>query len=321
MATLNQVACLGAIGNTGVGTCNYNEAPYKWAILIPKNEVITAANAVNFESYLTAKLINNSPDARWRIIGPFRTMEEAGREEQSETFDDGYKAITADPTESTIYTIIGSSCAGKNLDDFNGQQDIFDVLYVDKSGVVLGQQVTNATTGDMEIGGFPMDMLSVKLRTKATYAATARYRVEILHVDARQLVKNRAVIDCSNFRWAKIQNTYGVQNVSLLDGSSSVAGTHTFTALGSCGNANLGLLFKTKLNATARWIVTNAATGAVKAVTSFTIDTNGAITVVIPTPGAAGTQYLLTSAGVTDWASDGMSYYEVQFPLLLTIIA
>jgi len=321
MGTLNQIVCLGAIGNTGVGTCNYNEAPYKWAILIPKNEVITAANAVNFETYVTGKLVNNSAASRWRMIGMFRSMEETGREEQSETFDDGFKAITADPTESTIYTIIGSSCAGKNLDDFDGQQDLYDVLYIDKNGIVLGQQVTNATTGDLEIGGWPIDMLSVKVRTKPTYAATARYRVEILHTNPRQLIKNRAVIDCSNFRWSRIQTTYAVQNVTLLDGSSAVAGTHVFSVMGSCGNANLGKLFPTKLNATARWIVTNASTGVVKTVTSFTVAADGVITVVIPTPGAAGTQYYLTSAGVTDWATDGMPYYEVQYPLLLTIIS
>jgi len=314
------IPCIGAKSNTGVGTCNYKDKEIKYAILIPAGETITVANALNFKPYLEGKLVNNDASARWRAIGRFQGFTEAGREEQTEVLDSGRKEFTSDPTESTVYTLVGSSCTGRNLLDLDHQEMLFDVIYVDKDGWILCQQAPNATTGLMELGGYPLDWLSVKMPTKASSTAVTKYMIEFGHEDPKALYKNRITIDATNFRLPVMFKTLAVQNVTLTETTvSAVAGTHKFSAVAACGGNNLGVTYAAKLNATARWLLKDAA-GATKTVTSFTIAGDGETTIVIPTPGTTGTKYYLYNTSVTDWATEGMKYYEVANPLVLTII-
>lgn len=320
----NQVDCFTRRLNTGTGKGCYNQTPTIYWILRPKSSPsITAAQADDMATHLKTMLINDDPSLRYRAIGRFSGLDySGGEEEQRETYDDGTSKVTRDATGSWLNTITkGTSCKGAVILSYDQSQDIYDIIRVERSGVIDGQMSRNETTNALEFVGYSAQEISAKTVEEATFTTAPKFRIQATLVDPKSDYINKMVLDCSNLRIAQILEQYQVQDATIAESTVSVAaGTHKFWLTGPCGGGNLGKEFATELGDDLHWTLTNKTTGVAVAMTSVTFNTaTGEGTVVMTTPPSAGTVLLFKGKSISDWATAGVKYYETN-TIELTII-
>jgi len=321
MASLNQITCPTSTANTGVGSCNWIPSPDIYKIAIPKGTRITAANTVDFKTFIKSKLIEDDRTQRWFAIGQLTGVENSGTDVVKETAADGSVFISKDPTAVWKYEIKGSnSCIQKNFLGFDQSQNEYDFLRFQSKGFLVGQKDFNsALPNSIELGGYQPQMVYVYPMSEATWANVANSYMEFSYLNPKQDQANMAVIDCSNLNLDTVLKDYSVQNVEFQQ-SATVAtrGVFKILALSGCGNTNLGLAYASILNDPTLFDVTDAA-GTAATIGSVGINSiTGEITITCT--GTSAGVYRFKLASVSTLAAAGIKYYETPTALSITNI-
>jgi hypothetical protein len=238
----NTLACDLSNPNQGIGSCQYIMAPWVWVLAIPKGSTIVASDAAStkFASLIATKLVADT--GRWYRLGPFTNgLIPESNDPATQNFDNGAIFYPRDTVWNLRGIIANSSiCQQQNLQKFDGAHTEFDFLFIDNNGILVGQKVTNPSTGALELGGFAIQDLYVMAQTVATFTAVpqSELRMNILNVKAVQA--NMAIIDLSNTTYVTSLNIGGVQDVYLTTVSVSTT-TLKIIASANCSNTNLGL--------------------------------------------------------------------------------
>jgi len=296
MAAFNQLQCQSRAGNTGIGRCTQSNAVEVGLFLIPKGSVITAANAADLKTFIAGKVHATLYAERWHPIGNFVEVTPQDSEETMTEYADGSQTVNRDAYYRTRYRHTKGDCFHASLVAFNGRENEFDVIAVDKMGRLIVVNKNNLTTGVPELGGQAVSRLKAPNKGKATFADAGTYYFDVDYADATEYNEQYATLQAQdsfgkNFNPLKWGQDNAVQDVIIQNTSTLVAGVVTLLFGTGCGQSSLGTIYAlTAAMLTAK----NKATGAAITITSL-----------VASPAGAG-QYVLTmDTGDADYPTSG----------------
>lgn len=127
MPSINQVICVGSVGNTGVPLCPLDPGFISGSIIVPKG---TEIDVTSLQSNLAALLYNASPTARGYAIYDFEKITDASDKLQLQSMPTGAKhPVREGYNDHTFQYFDGALSVHKNLRKFNGSE--WDFYYVD----------------------------------------------------------------------------------------------------------------------------------------------------------------------------------------------
>lgn len=314
MAVINQLNCTTFTGgNTGFGRCYYEPKPRKYAILVPKGTIITAADFATIQTYLQGKLINDNAALRFHALGQFEDWEDNSEDRAQQTFGSGRKITTKEPTEQLNYVMYdGGLCNQKNALDFDGAHKGYEVLYVDTENF-LQFEMTTTTAGAAAAKGFDMGEFYTYPFKQPTPSNVAMYRISISHENVKEMQKNMGVVPLG-FNFDTMRNTYAIQNATLTDVTpgGAAAGVFTVQIMGGCGSDNLATIYGSALASATLFNVT-AAGAAIT--TTYALNAAGdAVVFTMDTLDAdypnAGDPIDISMKAPSLFTAAGISYYE-----------
>lgn len=259
-SALDTVNC-NTSGNTGLIKCSFAPDIFVRPIAVPKGTVIPASSmtdAATFNDYLASQTIADNRNNRYFILPPMTNLKDntgdvITEKRNNQTF------FVANPGYSWEYQMTSNYClylAVKNLLTYG--IDVFDYLFLDAMGNVIGTAATDAN-GDTGLAGWSMSSIFIADWTQKTASNLPKYMIMFTLENNKQAVENSAWMT-TNF--TPNMSTMGLQNVALYKGGTTTA-THLFVGgkLG-CGATELGDTWGSTLADDAYWTVTNPATGA-----------------------------------------------------------
>lgn len=171
---LNQLSCAKALSNTGLPTCFFNPKNIEGCILIPKGTTYTQTQQLTLPTVLAAAAINDNIALRIFPIKRFIDFEDQTEDNPTQTFGYGGKEKIRQGKYAWYFMYNnGGMALHTALYSFDGQQELYDVIFIDNKnnclwGVVKGTNMN-------ELGGFNIEMLDVKNIKLNTGAASTVY--------------------------------------------------------------------------------------------------------------------------------------------------
>lgn len=260
-AVLGAASCTN-YANTGVVPCTVEPSIFSNAIAIPKGFVIPNASLITsavLNAYITAKFITDSRSARWFLVPQMTDLKDDTGDPVTESRNN-YKATVQSKPYDWTYRLNTKLCGYKSV--FNllqYKQDLFDFLFIDDMGTIIGTSAADAT-GAAGLGGFSMFEVFVADWTQKVANTNPMYHISFRLLNNTQMTTGSVMMQ-SNFTVAN--NTMGLVNVKLQQGAGTNTAAHIFVkgSMG-CGGTLLGTDWGSVLNVTAAWLVFNTATGA-----------------------------------------------------------
>lgn len=273
MAELNVITCVqsgAGASNTGVGSCTFDPKEIIGALLVPKGLSLSNSEVVDLKETLIS--LANEDDRSKRVfpIGTFVELEDGSEDEQTEEFGYGVSKVTREGTYILSFRFTnGGKCLHSKLRAFNGAEDSYDVIFVDRQQALLGTMVEK--DGEPALGGYALEELYVPKMTFSDGSASTGYWIRFTLADVAE-VNDRFgfVLPAPQDVFNVIRTVRGMIDIVLRAGTTSLStGEVTVTALANCGSTNIAELFGQELNDTSLWIVT-APLGVV-AITSVSV--------------------------------------------------
>lgn len=278
--SFNILACNQNAPNQGVGNCEYIPAPWVWAIAIPKGTTITATDAASstLAALIQTKMHANNPAERWFVLGRFNSLNPESNDPATQNVDDGSIFYPRD----TVWNLRGmimnaSKCRQQNILKFNNKQASYDFFFIDANGILVGQKVTNPSTGLLELGGIAMQNIYVMAQTLATWTAVPQSEVRFNILDVKRVQENMAIADLSNTTYLSSLNSGGVQDVYLTKLGASTT-TIKIIANANCSNSNLGVDLGTSYAVAGNFVLYNTTTSASVVPSGVSVNAAGEIT-------------------------------------------
>lgn len=283
MATLNGLSCGSSILNTGIVSCTFDLKEVIGSILIPKGKTYTKEEIATWQASLIADANADAKKERIYPIGRFEAITDNSEDAVSETLGYGGQYFLRDGQYRFQFRVLnGSKCFHTQLRSFTGQENKFDILFVDKQQAVMGTIVIDKTTGEPTLGGYTLSQIYVPKVKFPDGSAGAMYLINFILADESQLNDRFGFVKEETEPFDVLKEVLGMLDISLqnLTPSGATAGTKTIALLSGCGSQSLVDLFATELAAPSLWKVTNAATGGDITVTSVTAAASGFILVL-----------------------------------------
>lgn len=273
MATINGLSCGSSILNTGVPACTFDPKEIIGAILIPKGKRFTASDVDNFKSTLIS--LANADDKKTRIypIGRFEAITDNSEDVVSQTLGYGSEYSIRDGQYRVQFQVVnGSKCFHTQLRSFKGQENRFDVLFIDKQQAIMGTIVIDSTSGEPTLGGYDLSQIYVPKMKFADGSNMAMYEIKFSLTDEAQLNDRFGFVLESDEPFDVLKEVLGILDVNLqnLTPSGATAGEKTIATMSGCGGQSLVDLFATELASPSLWVVKNASTGGDVTVTAVT---------------------------------------------------
>lgn len=146
---LNQLDCLQAAGNTGVGSCFVDIQKIVGAFLTPKGWEV---DITDLQANLIAATHASSKALRIFPIYDFKTITDGTEKPVIQSFPDGSKAFVRDGFNDWMYQFVrGGASLTKELRKFN--KYAYDFMFIDADGKLLGIKGSTTT----KLRAFPSD--------------------------------------------------------------------------------------------------------------------------------------------------------------------
>jgi len=320
MATLNLLTCDTASGNTGIGKCVRMLQAAVGGFFIPKGTGISAADAVNLKTFIAGKVHAAVYAERWHPVGNWNTITAQDQEEVTQTFEDGSSYTNRDGYYSAMYRHLNGQCFHQSLRRFEGRQEQYDYLEVDKDGRLVGVAGYNAAGLEM-LYGFDLSRIHIPNLTRATQAEAVGYWLTLDLADATEMNDRVMMMDAKDVQGIKFNplayaKSQSVKDVFLsnLTPSGAASGVFTIFVAEGCNDVSIGKTYGAALTA-ANVVAKNKTTGAPITVTSFVVQATDAapyiLTLDTTDPDYPATGYIeLTLTGVTSLFTALGNYYE-----------
>lgn len=256
MSIINQYLCASLFGNTGIGACSLIPKEIKGMFIVPRNFVITQANADNLQSFLEDAATADLATQRIFPVHNFVGITDDSEEPVRETLGYGGNATLRQGNYSwTMRFLDGGLCLLTQLQRFN-QQPIA-VLFYDADGVIYGRRTAGG------LAGIPVIDFNANKWTPSDGSVLAGFTITV-EFDSRYLNQELAFLKDDTVDLTDIS---GLQPVHL-QAVSATAGSVTVQALAGCGGENLYDLYSTQLAAPALWVAigTNGTVQTIDAV-------------------------------------------------------
>lgn len=267
MSIINQYLCSALFGNTGIGQCSLIPKEIKGFFIVPRNFVITQANADALQSYLETAAANDLPTERIYPVHNLVGITDNSEEPVRETLGYGGNATLRQGNYSWTFRFLdGGLCLLRSLQRFN-QQPV-SILFYDADGVLFGRKVS---TG---LAGVPVIDFNANKWTPSDGSVIAGFTVTI-EMDSRYLNQDLAVIQDEN---VDLTSILGLQT-AMLNVTAASASSVTVQVMAACGGVNLYDLYAAQLADETVWTAvgvsgaaqTISAVAGVPASKSFTL--------------------------------------------------
>lgn len=306
MSIINQYVCSALFGNTGIGQCSLIPKEIKGFFIVPRDFVITQADANDLQSFLESSASEDLPSQRIFPVHNLVGITDNSEEPVRETLGYGGNATLRQGNYSWTFRFLdGGLCLLKQLQRFN-QQPI-SIIFYDADGVLFGRQTS---TG---LAGVPVIDFNANKWTPSDGSVLAGFTVTV-EFDSRHLNQDLAFLRDDTVDLSEIK---GLQ-AALIVVSAASAASITAQVLSACGGDNLYDLYSTQLADPGVWTAigvtgeaqTIDAIAAVPATKGFTLSFDPSRTVATNLNLAAVS--LLDAAGIV-----GFEGQQVTVPVTL----
>lgn len=259
MATINNPNCIVLNSNTGVGNCKLFPKHIKGAVLLPKNKVLTDAEALDLKTTLRALFIQTN------LLRAFPVIEFVGFKDSSKKTTFGSLGYGKElPVKQGDYMwdfdLANGICFSNKLKAFNPPNNFYDALFVDADNNFWGTKSINATTGAVEIKGFSLDYIFTDDFELTDGSKPAVSMVRFALKDAKEFNQDVAYIPASKVN-IKLNELKGMFDL-VLTKQAAIANKVTVGVNTLCDGIDLYSLYADALASASLWIVKNASTGA-----------------------------------------------------------
>lgn len=281
MALLTNFNCLVSyIRGMALPRCIKNFGNWKYYLLVPKGELITAANLANWQTYLQGKLTEDDADERWYLVGKFHTVRTAYQEADVVTLGDKSTRETqkSAPGWETEFDN-GGLCYAQAVMSMDDAQDLFDLIIVNQNGMFIGTEYydTSAVPAASKLRGFNLSELTVPNPVIGVPEDIDRNMMRIMLEDSDEIFRNVMTVDTSGTFLSGLQ-TYAMTDIMLSQLSTmTTLGVVTVGAASGCGSVNIATSAAATFFANAaRWEARNTTTGGAIPITLVTVSSTGA---------------------------------------------
>lgn len=275
MAKINGLSCGKQIKNTGVLACSFDPKIFIGALLIPKGKTFDATDVASFKTTLVGLANENDNKKRVYPIGRFEGLDDQSSDEVTFTTGYGRDYIVEDGDYVWQFNVLnGNKCYHTQLRSFSGQQDRFDVLFVDKQNAILGTTIDNGD-GTFSLGGYSLSQIYVPKIQIADGDNPAQYHIRFSLTDAGQFNDNFGFV-LSDPVWDVLKTVVGMYDVHLnnVTPNNAASGKFTINPTAGCSNQNLLELFETELSdmsPSPLWEVTDVTSGSALTISTITV--------------------------------------------------
>lgn len=313
MANVNYLNCTTDTPYTGVAKCNIPFGMLQGMIFVPKGTKYTLAQLATLSTTLATAAQQVGPTTRVYPVGPFIGFTDTSTDTVLETTDYGYSAVVRDGT--FVWkgrTGFGGDCLYKGLRKFHNKQDLYDVIYIFKKGMLLTYQ-PNVTTGALEVKGVAVSLINVPIFKLAVGTTAEQYMIETQIFDATQIADDSIFVQTDTSALNVVQGISGVdiQNAAVFN--TSPAGAVDVLPVVSCDGSSLVTTYGSTWASASLWVATNALTGAVITITGVSI-VLGKYRIQLDTTDtdypASGAKVVITGASVATLYAAGIIGYE-----------
>jgi hypothetical protein len=276
------------------------------ALLSPRGSVLTATQLVNPLTTLQGNLIAEPRSGRSFIIGKLGKFKDDSDSEKTEDMD-GLKNTTFEGNYDFMWQILnGGKCKHQTLRQFNFQQALYDVYFIDESFNMWGTNVPDAS-GNAQLGGYTLHW---KQKTQTT---DNNYGIQFRLDDVKQMNENYAYVSLG-FNPLNPANLLGVKDVTIT--ATGTAGTFTVTGSVGCGTTNLALLYGSALAAPGAWTVKDNTAVTTLTISGVTLNAAGNAYTFTVTGGSSGDKL---NIGLKTIAVTSVSPYNIKYIVSETI--
>ncbi|RYZ28437.1 MAG: hypothetical protein EOP49_41460, partial [Sphingobacteriales bacterium] len=262
---INAFVCQPAGSNTGIGDCSLEISKIVGFFLVNKNFVLSAANLLTDAALLAALQTAASADLKAARIYPVHGLVDIADNSTDptvQTFGYGPSVVAADGFYDWTFPFVrGGICLLKALQRFNGSD--IRVIFYDSNGLLFGWKVGET------LKGIPLNQFYANPWKPNTGAAVMVTNVKI-NFSPRYLNQELGFYKVTDF---SIDSIEGLQNVVIKQTGVQAKPVYKVKAFSGCAQVDMSL-YSTELANVARWVATNAGTGAVITITSVVADAN-----------------------------------------------
>lgn len=267
MAELNKLVCSDQSGNnTGIPSCGLDIKQIAGIILTPPGAKILAADMADLQTAISAKTLA-APSSRWYPIMNILAMSSDNSEAPvKQTFGYGTSKIIRDGNYDWTFQYDATLCTHKQIRNFNTQK--WGFFAIDDNGVVLGYK-----DGD-DLAAIPLLQFFAAPWKAADGSNETQYTINL--VFKPKYANELAGFISTQDEFDIFTAVAGLLNVVIKEVTALAAGgVVVVKALMSCGGANLYGTYKTALSIVGAWVIKNALTGAVIALTTVAANDAG----------------------------------------------
>lgn len=306
MSIINQYLCSALFGNTGIGQCSLIPKEIKGFFIVPRDFVITQANANNLQTHLETSAAADLPTQRIFPVHNLVGVTDNSEEPVRETLGYGGNATLRQGNYSWTFRFLdGGLCLLRQLQRFN-QQPVAIIFY-DADGVLFGRQVASG------LAGVPVIDFNANKWTPSDGSVLAGFTVTI-EMDSRHLNQDLAFINDQTVDLTAIK---GLQT-AILNILSATGTSVTAQVLSACGGDNLYDLYATELADDGVWTAIGV-TGEAQTISAVAgVPASKAFTLTFTPARTTATNLNLAAVSVLDAAGIiGFEGQQVTVPVTL----
>jgi hypothetical protein len=310
MATIDTIAQLAAVKNTGIPKTALDIKNIAGFFMVPKGQTFTAAEVATLQTTLLEGVQNASKSARFYPFANFVDFKDSSEEPVVEKFGFGGRKTVRDGINDWAYRF---EKGGQQLLNagrtFNG--DDWDVLFVDKKNVLVGTAWVDGT-GANGIKAVPVIEFYTNPAKQNDGKANTQYWLNVCF-DPKFINEEIAWVSDAGFDILDV--CQGLGNAVLgSPGASGTSGTYNVTVIDDLGN-NLVDLYGADFVA-GLFACINYQTGLAIPITTATISSfsgvSGIAFVVDKTsanyPATTGQKVSFNQASIASWIAAGIDF-------------
>lgn len=271
MSIINQINCGASTDNTGINSCTFDPKEFVGSLLVPTGTTISQAqinSAGGLSAYITSMLNEDDKSKRFQLIGNFEEVEDNSEDAVTETLGYGMeRTIREGQYRMTFRFIKGGKCFHTAVRTYAGQEDAYDVLFIDSQMALIGTHVE--VDSDIHIAGYTLSQIYVPKMTIADGSTMAGYRITYALADETQLNDRFAFVLPTGGDKSNMNRLKGIIDVRIVSESTLSGADLDVHVFGGCGATNMVDLFSTELSASAAWLAKGVG-GADIPITTFT---------------------------------------------------
>lgn len=251
-----------AVSYLGIVTGAYHPDKFEGVIFVPAGTRLSNAQALAIKTTMSDLLKHNTAASRAYVLKNFEAMEPKNTEASfnTEGYGNMYRSKPGKYGFGFKYKK-GGLALHKNLSSFDEQQEVYDVIFIDKKNNNLFGTMKDVA-GVPYFAGFQMSTLSVKNISFNDGNNDTSYGIEIMLQDEDEMNLKAAIIRYDKAD-AIMDNLNGLIGIEFSVHTANVAGLVKLKAKVGNGKKDLYDDYSTALATASLWTCTNASGGVI----------------------------------------------------------